>query len=42
MAPAQILEKITPLCSEKPELNIFEGGKDINLTSENIHDNFQF
>ena len=41
MAPAQIPEKITPLCSEKPELNIFEGGEDINITSENIHDNFQ-
>ena len=41
MAPAQLPEKITPLCSENPELNIFEGREDINITSKDIHDNYQ-
>jgi hypothetical protein len=41
MAPSQILEKIASLCGENPELSIFESGKDINITSKDIHKNFQ-
>ena len=41
MAPSQIPEKIASLCGENPELSIFESGKDINITSKDIHKNFQ-
>ena len=40
MAPSQIPEKITPLCGENPEINIYESGKDINITSKDIKKNF--
>ena len=41
MAPSQIPEKIAPLCGENPELSIFESGKGIYITSNNIKKNFQ-
>ena len=41
MAPSQIPEKITPLCGENPELSIYESGKGIYITSDNIKPNFQ-
>lgn len=41
MAPSQIPEKITPLCGENPELSIYESGKGIYITSDDIKPNFQ-
>ena len=41
MAPSQIPEKITPLCGENPELSIYESGKGIYITSQDIKNNFR-
>jgi len=40
MAPLEIPEKIVPLCGENPEINIFESGKGIYITSNDIKENF--
>ena len=37
----KIPEKITPLCGENPELSIYESGKGIYITSQDIKNNFR-
>ena len=42
MANTQISEKLSPLCSDVPSLNIFESGlEDLNFSSEDIDENFR-
>jgi len=40
MAPSEILERISPLCGENPEIRIIELGEEIYIESENIKENF--